>query len=408
VRAGCVFPLSIALLLAFAAKAATEGAKSSPEAAPIITHHELFAIPYKLDLGNDPSRQPVEVQLFVSTDRGVQWRFYTRVPPSQRYFMFRAPTDGEYWFAVRTVDRFGRTLPEKITAPGLRVLVDTRSSEKQEGLSGQASPNAAGGPALTPSTSAAAPGSNDSFRTPAAGAGNGSVAIAINPPIGNWPRDAAPTTRPVSGRQSQVVNSRCIELEYDLQDVGPSGVGRVELWGTRDGGQSWTRFAVDEDGRSPIKVNLDEEGLYGFRIVVSSGVGLGGEPPASGEQPEIWVEVDLTPPRARLISAEPGRGAEAAHLIISWQADDRRLAPRPITLLYSESSSGPWLPLVGGLENTGRYAWPINPRVPPRVYLRLEVRDAASNMAADELPEPVILDRSRPTARVRGLRPLNQ
>ncbi len=33
--------------------------------------------------------------------------------------------------------------------------------------------------------------------------------------------------------------------------------------------------------------------------------------------------------------------------------------------------------MASGLENTGRYAWPIDSRTPPKFYLRLEVRDEA-------------------------------
>ena len=71
----------------------------------------------------------------------------------------------------------------------------------------------------------------------------------------------------------------------------------------------------------------------------------------------------------------------------------------------ARAHGGPWLPIASGLENTGRYAWPIDNRTPPQFYLRLEVRDEAGNVGVHETTEPVTIDQSRPTVRIRDVRP---
>ena len=204
-----------------------------------------------------------------------------------------------------------------------------------------------------------------------------------------------------------MVNTRLFELEYDLDSVGPSGIGRIELWGTTDGGKSWRRYPIGTDKPKVLTVSVEGEGIYGFRMVVTNGAGLGGRRPAAGDMPDIWIGVDLTKPTARIVSAQQGIDSEAQSLIISWQADDKMLAARPISLLFREDPREPWLPIASGLENTGRYAWPIDSRTPPLVYLRLEVRDEAGNIGVDELTEAVPIDQSRPTARIRDVRPLD-
>ena len=103
-----------------------------------------------------------------------------------------------------------------------------------------------------------------------------------------------------------------------------------------------------------------------------------------------------------------GTDSEAGRLIISWQADDKMLAARPVSLAFSQTPGGPWLPIASGLENTGRYAWPIDNRTPAQLYLRLEVRDEAGNVGTHETPEAVTIDQSRPTIRVRDIRPVGQ
>lgn len=272
-------------------------------------------------------------------------------------------------------------------------------------------PAIGGAPSANPNTSQASPGRPALFQSP-----NGTIAIQINPPIGNqyggpndrdsrgagnMPLDGLPP-----GARIRMVNAARFELEYDLESVGPSGVGRVELWGTRDGGRTWTSYGVDEDKRSPILVSVKDEGIYGFHVAVRSGAGLGGEPPKSGDLPDVWIGVDLTKPWGRIVSAEQQGGDKAGQLLIRWEAGDWRLAARPITLSYAESRDGPWNTIAASLENSGQHLWAFDRRVPERIYLRLEVRDEAGNVGIFEPAQPIILDQRRPQIRIRDIRPV--
>lgn len=237
----------------------------------------------------------------------------------------------------------------------------------------------------------------------------------------NWRTTARPASLPMQGarggaatdaagmpqgQRPRMVNARAFELEYEVDSVGPSGIGKVELWGTRDGGRSWSIYGVDSDNRSPIGATVDGEGIYGFRVVVQSGNGLGGRPPADGDTPDIWLGIDLTKPTARITSAEVA--AEGGELAIGWEAGDATLDTRPVSLAFSPNAQGPWTPIASGLENTGSYRWRLDNRVPDRIYLRLEVRDEAGNVGAFETTDAVSLDRHRPEGRIRGVRPLGQ
>jgi hypothetical protein len=201
-----------------------------------------------------------------------------------------------------------------------------------------------------------------------------------------------------------MVNSRSFELEYEIDSVGPSGISKVELWGTPDGGRTWSVFGADTDNRSPMPVSLDGEGIFGFRIVALSGSGLGGRPPAQGDAPDLWIGVDLTKPTGRITSADVA--SEAGELAIGWEAADDVLDARPIALSFGTGAGGPWTPIATGLENTLGYRWRLDNRVPDRIYLRLEVRDEAGNVGTFETADAISLDRHRPEGRIRGIRPL--
>ena len=205
-----------------------------------------------------------------------------------------------------------------------------------------------------------------------------------------------------------MTSARRFQLDYDVSAVGPQGVAGVELWITRDGGRTWQAWSTDPDGQSPMEVSLDQEGVYGFRVVVTGRNGHAGAIPTPGEPADVWVGVDTTAPKARLTGAQYGTERQSGQLDIRWEADDMLLAARPVTLLFSETPDGPWTIVATGLPNTGAYNWTVDARTPQRIYLRLEVRDEAGNVGADQLREPINLEGLQPKARVRGIQPIGQ
>jgi hypothetical protein len=223
------------------------------------------------------------------------------------------------------------------------------------------------------------------------------------PIIGGQSREFArsqePPRQPATGRQ-RVVSSLKFHIGYKLQDVGPSGVGTVELFITQDNGATWYRYGADDDNQSPIQVEVPREGTYGFALGVRSGAGLASEPPQNGDRPAIVVTVDLTAPRLEVLPLEQGRGKNSNKLLISWKCTDDNLPEKPVSLCYSPSGQSPWLPISGPIENTGSYAWDADSGTNPRIYLRIEARDLAGNVQIGQSQQPVVVDLARPTAKI--------
>jgi hypothetical protein len=202
-----------------------------------------------------------------------------------------------------------------------------------------------------------------------------------------------------------MVNQTTFEMAYDIAAVGPEGLAKVELWGTKDGGRTWHLATVDNDRMSPAIVTAQGQGWYGFRIVIESGFGLRTPQPQPGELPEVWVVVDTTSPVAKLSIEEPHSESRPGVLPITWEADDESLAPRPISLWFRPESSESWTTLAAGVENTGRYDWQIDRRSPEKVFIRLEVRDEAGNITTVETPSPTSMAHLRPQGRIINVRP---
>lgn len=223
-----------------------------------------------------------------------------------------------------------------------------------------------------------------------------------NPP--NW--SPAASDPPVDASGTRWVNSLTFDVDYDLQTVGPWGVSKVELFATRDGGDSWANFGADPDNRSPMRVAVPAVGLYGFRLVVNGANGAPAATPNAGDKPELVIGVDMTEPTAELQPAELGQGNLADHLIIRWSATDENLDARPVGLFYANNSEGPWSTVATDIDNNGQYAWRLLQQVPERLFLRLEVRDKAGNVAIRQSPAPVALNLPQPTGKLRSVRPV--
>jgi hypothetical protein len=467
----------------------------------IYSRQKAFRIPFQVP---DPTEQKQlqEVQLYVARNGG-KWEKYTSAPPDvpteKRSFTFRTDQDGEFWFAVRTMDKKGALNPAEDAdmQVGLRVIVDSEipkielrpiarngrevgfewevqdrnldleSLKMEYRIDGQDTWRAVPGVVQkffgkvfwTPESpgrvtvrcqvqdrahnlgiqSVELEGADEGEfgQTPAKrnttanhavtvdqkpdgfgadqGTGTGEDSTAITSPNQNNRRatkfdfdiDGASSKRTASGTMTkpanrQIVNDTEVSLDYQIDDEGPSGVSVVELWVTTDLGRTWRRVGEDPDRKSPFVVNFAAEGLYGLTMVAKSGVGLGDRPPVAGDQPQMWIEVDKTPPQVQLNPPEVGKGPQAGSIIITWQADDANLGDRCVSLFYAEASSNDLKPIATGIENSGRYIWKMNGQTPYRFRVAIEIADLAGNRKMSESAE-VTIDMSKPKPRISGV-----
>ena len=215
------------------------------------------------------------------------------------------------------------------------------------------------------------------------------------------PQKKIVSSNPVANANRQLLNTTHASLDYRIDQVGPSGVGKVEIWITPDQGQTWQRLTEDADRHSPAEIDLPGEGLFGIRLVVTNGSGFGGSPPVRGDQPSVWIEVDSTPPFVMFRDVDPI--ADGGSLTLHWSAKDKNLANDPISLYYRTRAEGPWQVMARGLKNDGAYRWNLPHNEGFQFFFKIEVADQAGNIAHAETNNPVILDMTEPRASVLGI-----
>ncbi|MEZ6067774.1 MAG: hypothetical protein R3B90_19150 [Planctomycetaceae bacterium] len=493
-----------------------QGTLDAAELQPLFTNTSRFRIPFMFDAEEMARIGAAEVQLHVSTDQGQSWRVAESVTPTAQKFTFTAPGDGDYTFAVRTIDLQGRAHPGNGLDPSLRVVVDQTAPQLMISLAqlgpghvridwqvidnfpasdelrleyldvasgawqpiphdltvnGSATWDVTNAGALQVRGSAADLAGNQvtteaevevtavvpmpsqqyerpDFREPVADASSNPVnsgsypmilpnrphaAVPVYPssvtrtaPAANEPMAISsypnaplrlseagaprvqPQPLPTAGAElsfgslagARRVNSRNFRIGYEIEDVGPSGVGSVDLYITETNGRQWFHYGADPDRISPFDVLAPRDGVYGFAIRVRNGIGVVANPPQPGEQPEIVIVVDQTAPIARLTSIQQASTQGLHQVQVNWFVQDDQLAERPVALYESNSATGPWEPITGWMENSGQFVWSVSPQAPRSVYIKLEVRDAAGNVNSTVADRPLLLDSSRPTARI--------
>lgn len=208
--------------------------------------------------------------------------------------------------------------------------------------------------------------------------------------------------------RKQVLNGTQFQIGFQVDEVGPSGIGAVELYITEDNGQKWYKYGEDPDKKSPFHVEVPQDGIYGFALRVRSGVGLADALPKSGEKPDVVIVVDRVAPVIKLNPVKQELGGQGNKVTISWEMSDENLAEKSIAVNYSTQPDGPWEPIVGWQEDTGRFTWAVGPGNPTRFFLQVVARDAADNTSKAVTATPIVLDLTKPSGRIVDVEVISQ
>ncbi|MBI1830115.1 MAG: hypothetical protein HYR84_01535 [Planctomycetes bacterium] len=455
---------------------------------------------------NDQSRSMIsEIQLHVKDHPSASWTLRDRVGPSARAFTFQAPRDGEYWFAMVTVDKQGRAFPNDLRnePAGLVVVIDTQAPQIELTNLGPSAEGhliqcdvrdshldplqtrffyQAGDKVFRPvdmvpgrpgiyciPTQAVFTGvvrvtAEDLARNPAqvemhvnqmqafkAPSTGGAAVLAFpatepkkqpdgpprplptniqdaasflprdprgqvatggaRPDPNDGPRIAGHVVESSPGSQAtretlkrQFVNSTRVFLDYQVENAGHSGLGKVEVWITRDPAKTWHKLSEDTQRKGNIEVQFPGEGIFGVTLVASNARGVAGAAPAPGDSPDWWIEVDTIKPIARLTKAHSLTEDGKAVVHIHWNVEDKNLGDAPVDLFHSAAPTGPWLPIAKGLKAEGQYRWTPTAEIGAHAYIQLVARDAAGNSSTASTLDPVALgDPIRPRAVIRGI-----
>jgi hypothetical protein len=104
-------------------------APTLPKLNPIYWQQPLLFIPYQVN-GHDPLAKDIaEVQLLFSRTGNNDWSVLQTAKPNVQGFSYHAPEDGQYWFALKHVDKDGKQLGSTTIVPQLNLVIDTKQPQ---------------------------------------------------------------------------------------------------------------------------------------------------------------------------------------------------------------------------------------------------------------------------------------
>lgn len=351
------------------------------------------------------------IELYISTDEGRDWKLFADADPADKYFReYAFPSDGRYWFAVRSLDNQNRYNPSTLQelVPQVKVVYDTQAPVVSLRSAADSRPNTVTAeweardenldlsrfslewrvPGITEWTrdTRAVPGTTGALSWRVEPGTRLEIRLRVSDRAGNE------TVQPVSlgvGADGRAVSSGGFDggsssstssnvrysnqlklaLNYRIPKVPPSGIPVFDLWYTRDRGTTWSKVTKDENSANPgtlpstpsqstdgqagkLVFNATEQGTYGFIIVARNGVGIGDQDPKPGDAPRYWVEFDTEPPKVEM-RVQTGQGYDVRIVTIQWRTTDKNLIDRPVKLFYAEKkgdaepAEADWKPIPG-------------------------------------------------------------
>ena len=466
--------VAIGLAGAFALALPTAKPQDSPfdGLQPHYWPHRAFGIPVDVQKLTPLPNKPTHLQLYYAASRGPFQKGpklpigeLNEINGDKRGFLFEAPRDGDYEFAVQLVYADGSVAPKTdALAPEVRAVIDTTPPRVQlaaigNGVEWRATddnldpngvtlqckwPSSAEWTTVKNTQSEKSFRANDSYawKIPAGKsldvrvsardrAGHEGLSTVVRcpaepgttvglPKVGGptWAGGAGGTTLPQP--RIDFVNALEFDVDYTVQRMGRSGVQAAHLFVLKEQGD-WSLVnrhpvKLTPDDKVPHALSLpfkaDREGTYGFYVIPESGAGKKSDDPKKDEPPMVLVVVDTTKPKVEItgVQVKPG-GVRGPIVEITWTAFDLNLMPQPVNLEWSlDKSAVKWNEVKYRLDNTltttsGRYAWEVPDEKLWKFHVRARAVDKAANAGEHIWPQEVIVDLEKPSAvidRVRG------
>ncbi len=409
--------------------------------------------------------RPTHLQLCYSTNRGAFQKGpklplgkLDEIKDGKQGFLFDAPRDGDYEFAIQFVYSDNSLSPKtEALVPEIRAIIDTVPPRVELAPLGNGVEWRATDDNLDPRyvvlqckwpTSAEwttvtdrpfRPSDSYVWKMPAGKvlevrvqardrAGNEGVSPVVRVPADpgtavGLPRAGATWAAGVGSALPQprcdYVNTLDFDVDYTVQRMGRSGVQAAHLFVQKEQG-NWElvkRYPVKlmPDDKGPHALSLpyhaDREGVFGFYIIPESGAGKRADDPKKDDPAMVLVVVDTKKPVVQITGVQVKPGGTRGPLVeITWTADDANLMPQPVSLEWSvDKNATKWNEIKYRLDNnltrtTGRYSWDVPDEKVWKFWVRARAVDKAANTGEDTWKQEVIVDLEKPAATIHGVR----
>ena len=313
-----------------------------------------------------------EVELFVSQDRGKRWQLVTRQPVEAGKFTFRADTDGEYWFACRTLSLTG-TLSSMTGHPELRVLVDTKSP-----VIAPSSRPSESGPVVPPKPERFRPEHMPKPQSPQPQLTSTEAAKLEPEAPPSSPQKINPETNPEKTnavRPGQILAPRF--PGFDLHEPEANHEGNLL-----------------DDLLSGMSSFMDVQPVA-VRSIPDSLVAANKTNTASNTSPQPRNSANIPAGSIAGIVLKLPKDEENAdtrsQIVVRWNTGPELWSDAQIDVLRS-NVEGQWFPIAINLPNSGEYWWYLSPEDFKPFYVKVQIRSLHGGVSMDVTQSKIEID----------------
>ena len=199
----------------------------------------------------------------------------------------------------------------------------------------------------------------------------------------------------------RLVNTKRITLNFEVKDVGPSGLSSVELWYTKDC-REWKKHDAPTKAKAYV-IEVDDEGMYGFTLRARSGIGLGESlrAPAIEEASGVGDRRSLTKPEVRLADVTPGLNPKQQQVTIKLVGQRQEPGPAADRACSGRRSrEGPWKVMATNLGEQRQIRLAGTATARRASSSRWRPPTCGNVGRSTQSPRPVLLDTRIPTVSI--------
>lgn len=176
-----------------------------------------------------------------------------------------------------------------------------------------------------------------------------------------------------SAADTVAISSRTVKLTYRLGQGRRELVEQVQLFVSRDEGDTWEQATTADPGKDELVYTAPRDGLYWFHMVTVGKNGAREPRDFTREPPAMKVLVDTTPPTVRVTTAK----REVDMIRVEWAVEDAN--PGPVEVWTRRPGADP----IGWVRRASAESWATAATFSPGhagpVEVRVTAKDAAGN-----------------------------
>lgn len=204
----------------------------------------------------------------------------------------------------------------------------------------------------------------------------------------------------IKATEPVVSNLRPVVIGCVVDDKGPAGMKEVDVYVSRNMGQSWELFrtvSYAEIRDNAIQLILADN-RYSIFLSARDKAGNQSAAPANGSKPQLTITVDTVKPEFDFNGIAQGDVFKGGMLVnLAWQVKDSNNTVDPISISYSSDAGNSWKKLFENQPALGKFEWKI-PEKTGKYILNAVCRDIAGNIDARQVP--FIVDNEPPSVKV--------